>query len=929
MNVSTFLRLVWKEYRLQRGFWVAMVVGAVLLHLLVIAFSLRASQEGRTIWLFDVSMLLAALYALGCAATLFALEREAGTYGFQRSLPVSASGVFFSKVTFAVASTAAMLGVLFGLAWVMSGRRVPDPKTHVELWALWGPGVVEVLAWGTLFSLLLRRPLGAAVLAVACELVVFFSGMIYLGVSRQIYLAILPMRAVVVAAVAVATIVVGHRWFRERLLGVRRSEDVYPAVPMPDVPICSPPRPTGALRRLVWQQARQSAGMLAVLSAMIAPLCLAGFWLWVHVLSSRGQLPDPRVHSPWNQPGVALPAAIALVAAPLAGACVFLGDQRRRGFRFLAERGVSPGHVWLSRHLVWLVAVLCWAGLIVGAAVLPAMAQYRAVLATVKAAGSVFGFVVLAYAAGQLASMVFSSGIQAGFFGTLLTALVCFWAGLMGFLGVPWLWSVAPIPLVLLVATRVRTPGWLLERNTPRAWLPVALWLAVPAVVIAAAACAHRVYSIPRGDPGFDPQAFDHPVAPEARVTRETYRRALDLYEATPESGLDEDRQYTLSSDPSPPLTEVDLSLLAQNEAVLDMVLEATQKPCDFFDPTGQIAYTRPGVGFDDLGHLVVNRARQLQSQGDLDAALDHYLAAVRFAAQLRVRSPFTPEADRVERYAYDCLASWAAAPDQTAERLGKAIERLEPIQQGMAPRSDAVKLEYVVQLHELARIAGGFDSAVMTEMLYDHTDRAVLYLAVRWLPWERARTRRVMRLVAASELKAVGEVETAVRRGQAVSIPAVDFPRPRVLHNTFPLLRLPGPQGDRIAWTYLRVETRRRAVILQLALAGWRAEHGELPARLEELAGTLVDRVPRDPFTGRPFEYFPQGAAAAIRHENPWLDENDPRRRELSEVIVPAGEPCFQSQGRYRCRELRMGHSLWSARGSYRDFIFPIPRAR
>ena len=36
----------------------------------------------------------------------------------------------------------------------------------------------------------------------------------------------------------------------------------------------------------------------------------------------------------------------------------------------------------------------------------------------------------------------------------------------MLFWGVNWLWSVLPIPIALLAATRLRTRDWLLERNT-------------------------------------------------------------------------------------------------------------------------------------------------------------------------------------------------------------------------------------------------------------------------------------------------------------------------------------------------------------------------------------------------------------------------------------------------------------------------------
>lgn len=710
MSHSIFLRLLWKEYRLQRAFWISMVVLAALLHLIVLV-SVRhanvtpeAMVASRATWVFEISLALAALYAAGCGATLFATEHEADTYEFQRSLPVSASRLFFSKTAFAVASTAAIVGLLWGLAAMMAGWRLPEPSIQIGQWGIWGFGAVELLVWGTFFSLVLRRPLKAAVLGIASAAVCVHLIVATCGPQwfRDPYSEALPIRAVLVAVVAMVTLWLGHRWLGERLLGVRKSEDFCPVGEVPEAPAIGAPRRTGTLTRLIWQHVRQSAAMLAILSAMVAPLCLFGFWLWRYVFSSLRSAQSIDV---WRTPGLALAVAVATIAVPLAGACVFLGDQRRRNFRFLAERGVSPRQLWLSRQLVWAVPVLLWTVLIFPASLLPAVTRSGPPGETFALVAAAFGFLALAYPAGQLCSMFFSSGLLAGFFGVALTLLLCIWAGLMGRLGVPWLWSVAPIPVVLLLATLVRTPNWLLERNTLRAWLPTALTLAVPAVAIVIGACAHRVYSIPLVDPGFDAQAFTRPVSAEAQATLDTYRRALDLYERYPKRGRDDWGEWSSSSGPWTPLTEADRALLDQNQAVLDQVLAATEKPCDFFDPSGRTSQRRPGANFYDLGHLLVNSARRLESAGELDAALDRYLAAVRFAGQMRNRSrePLILDADRVERYAYDCLAWWGAHSDQTADRIRNAIARLAPIQKQMPSPADAIKSDYVLMERLLA----------------------------------------------------------------------------------------------------------------------------------------------------------------------------------------------------------------------------------
>ncbi|HUT90508.1 MAG TPA: ABC transporter permease [Thermoguttaceae bacterium] len=936
MSHSIFLRLLWKEYRLQRAFWISMVVLAVFLHLIVLAsvrtanLTPEAMAAARTTWVFEISLALAALYALGCGATLFATEHEADTYQFQRSLPVSARRLFFSKGTFAVTSTMAIIGLLWGLAAMMAGGRLPEQRTHLGQWGLWGFGTVELLVWGTFFSLVLRRPLAAAVLAIVCASVSVHFVVTAFGPQwfREPYIEALPMRVVFVGMLAVVTVWLGHRWFRERLFGMRKSEDFQPMGEVPEAPMIGMPRPTGTLTRLVWQHVRQSAAMLAILSAMVAPLCLTGFWLWAFVLSSF-QGPGP-LGAPLS-PGLALAVMAATIAVPLAGASVFLGDQRRRGFRFLTERGVSPRQLWLSRQLVWAVPVLLWTVLILPVSLLPAAAHSGPPGEALVLVAAAFGFLVLAYPAGQLSSMLFSSGILAGFFSVALTLLLCVWAALMAGLGVPWLWSVAPIPVVLLLATFVRTPNWLLERKTLRAWLPTALTLAVPAVAIVIGACAHRVYSIPLVDPGFDVQAFAVPPSAEARATVDTYRRALDLYDAFPKRGLDEKGTWRPSSGPSTPLTEADLALLDQNEAVLDRVLAATERPCDFFDPAGRLSYGRPRAGFDDLGHLLVNSARRLESEGKLDAALDRYLAAVRLAAQLRTRSLAARmlEADRVERYAYDCLASWAAHSEQTADRIRDAIARLAPIQEQMPSPDDAIKSDHVFMEWLLAgdvELGETGDLQIGVPM-----DQANFFLILaRRLPWESARAHRVMRLFTSLELEYLGDVESAVQGNRPVNVsdhPLNDLAQVTLSYNTFPMnsFYVYQPRSELLAWKYLRMETRRRAVLVQLALAGWNVEHGELPKRLEDLAGAFFDQLPMDPFGGRPFQYSREGQPGSIRDLDPWRYEDDPQALEPgADVIVRTSTPYFQSEGRDR-RRWFAGYDHRS-RGSDRDFIFPIP---
>ena len=128
MNRSIFRRLVWKEYRLQRALWIAMaLLTAILLFLFHVV---RAERDRAVRWQLSAGLALPALYCLGCGATLFAGEREAGTYEFQRSLPVGAGTVFAAKFLFALVSAAVMFGLVgVALALLYPGSAV-DPSEY-------------------------------------------------------------------------------------------------------------------------------------------------------------------------------------------------------------------------------------------------------------------------------------------------------------------------------------------------------------------------------------------------------------------------------------------------------------------------------------------------------------------------------------------------------------------------------------------------------------------------------------------------------------------------------------------------------------------------------------------------------------------------------------------------------------------------------
>ncbi len=222
MTTAIFWRFLWKEYRVMRAFWISMAVLAVLAQLSLVAFP--GLTQHAAAWTFSFALIFPALYAVACGATMFAAEKEEGTYEFLRSLPVTAWRLLTGKLAFAVASTVLLIGALWMSAACISEISSVDAIERWQLWATFGVAAVEGLAWGVLFSLLLRRALQAAVFGIAATSLAVHAllwavapvageGHVY---ELNRYLAAVPYRIAVVAAVLVVDGLLVRKWLATR-----------------------------------------------------------------------------------------------------------------------------------------------------------------------------------------------------------------------------------------------------------------------------------------------------------------------------------------------------------------------------------------------------------------------------------------------------------------------------------------------------------------------------------------------------------------------------------------------------------------------------------------------------------------------------------------------------------------------------------------
>jgi hypothetical protein len=116
---------------------------------------------------------------------------------------------------------------------------------------------------------------------------------------------------------------------------------------------------------------------------------------------------------------------------------------------------------------------------------------------------------------------------------------------------------------------------------------------------------------------------------------------------------------------------------------------------------------------------------------------------------------------------------------------------------------------------------------------------------------------------LTAQDLQAVQPIEAALAQHEPTSRLAQQagaFSSQPLVQTTPLLSMISGFHWTGNAETWLNAQMQRDVTQVILALEAYRLEHGVLPATLDELTGPYVSKLPRDPYSGDSFRYFPHG---------------------------------------------------------------------
>ncbi len=843
MTTDVFRRVLWKEYRMLRSFWLMLV--AIVLGGQAIAYAGGAEAIG----LYMIVSLATVLYTLGVSASVFAVEREEGTDNFLEALPVRSKELFAPKVVLVVGSAALLAAALSAITWLACQYLFPartilngPPKDNWKVAGLVALAACDALVWGLLFSLISRRPLVAACLGALAAFFAPFSGLVITGVTVAATggngipvgetLGIVGMMGMLAGVFAV-DVWLGGRWLDgwRRNTRTRHRATVKTTVQSAGPRIPAYPSAFAAFWRLVWQELRATGRLMAIFVGIGTLLC---FWFGL-----VGQATLERLT-------IMTPVGIGLAA--IMGGCVFLADQERSQFRFFAERPVRPLMVWLNRQVVWgtfiailyLVATPLWVLWVfrgdvsvlfnpfhrpMPSPVLESNFFFSRSLATFPNWAIFFAFVLLAYCCGQLCSMLFRSGIIAAFLALVLALACCLWVGLTSAVGVSWMLSYAPLPITLLVATWLRTPDWIGERAGWRPWARVTASLGLPAIAVILATIAFRVWQIPSYKLDFSPQDFQAGVTPQARETAEMYFRAA--------SG---------------------------SENSLDLALAASTRPECIFPLSGE---GELWGRLSKVAELIRAEATRLEEAGDLDGVFTCEMALLRVSVHMRRHQFATSYAQRLERETLDTLVAWwATRPGQTPERLRRAIQSLDAWRRTIPTPAEVITSRYIWGERLLALDPEAVAAVTPNNLDGVSATRNFVFISTL-MPWEVARAQRVLKELTVTDLNMLHLVNEAIAADKPAAQWAAEG-RLNISHRYFsttPLIEIILTQSStNLLDDWLIDLTRRQATDTRLALEAYRLEKGELPESLAPLVGPYLHRMPRDPFSGHELAYFVRG---------------------------------------------------------------------
>ena len=957
-----FGRMFWKEYRQQRTLWVGVLVSGVCLQLIArIAISVLLVPEFQPhqaiFVLYLIPLYLPPFFLAASTAMLFALEREERTSDWLLNLSAPPWPTLLAKSGGAIAGAVSLLLVMWlwaALLSVGSGfefKSVVNTRTSLVWAASETLGVFSLvgagfLLWGTLGSLTSRRVVTAVPAALVWWMVLFLVPLIstnYLcwwwtrfstggNLDRGTGAIFRGVFVICFLGTAALNVYVGLRWCRGQYLDASWLEELNDRLTamlpwnrgrFSRVPAAIESEHSGwrTWQRLVWQERQRES----LHTGLLVIVCATSLLLALYSLANGEDV-------------ITFAVAPLIAALPLVmGVLGFRFDAGGQQLRFLANRGTSPTMIWLAKHVVWLprafwIPAVCWAvACLVESAFIPwsgvvwtgphssiDQARHPLVMGSFQERGHIFDvlwFVLMSYAVGQAAAMLFRRMILAVGAGLMATIVLVWWQALVAYAPLPRWWAVGGIAVWLMCLTWWYSRHWLIERRNVTVVRRLAVGLILPPMLLLFGSALYRWLEIP----GLGPSS---PTLMALLYPRESARRAAivgsdishdlrPIREAvnavmqptTPESLAGRDRLVSVNRS-----YQLVSQIRSSRELITKVVQDEKRDEIEravserFWSVNERALATIMGVLFNELPasyrtqrtvmpyedatpnpQLLLDAIQLGKWQRGSEEMLRYHMAGLRltrcFASQTEIRNWVRGREFQAEYLR--SLVEWSGRPDVSREMLISAISQTRDELSRFPTLPEASAAEFVL---------GEGSEKWMRQQLEVADDPASLRFAKKvvatLIPHEFARRARMNEQALFWRWHLYRSVEWSMRT------PGIN-PRQQVddlirhleqtdgggneLQYATLLTGEPSRFGEGFADTVIGYEAVNRQALLALAIALWKKDHEEeeLPHSLEDLAPYCIIDVPKNEpvraMTENERKNFNDRVLPVMALNNPW----------------------------------------------------------
>jgi hypothetical protein len=240
-----------------------------------------------------------------------------------------------------------------------------------------------------------------------------------------------------------------------------------------------------------------------------------------------------------------------------------------------------------------------------------------------------------------------------------------------------------------------------------------------------------------------------------------------------------------------------------------------------------------------EMTQLLQARALLLQARGRLRPALDDYALMLKLSRHLSRRGTWLDWVLGLAIGEVACvgLEGWARVVREEGLLL-RPLRELQGQEEALS-LLDPVRDQY--RLH--VQLPPSASAALYGEKPEDARWKRELYHLACLAPWERERERRFRNRV-------YRDMAEVIQRPTWEEAPPQDRKGPRHPLDTAV------ESVEKLRMAQCRSFCRLGALRLQLALAAYRARNGRPAERIEDLGADLLEKVPLDPYSGKPFGY-------------------------------------------------------------------------